>query len=849
MTTTPLRILAAALLLALWSAAAHAQSALTVLPQAGYDGFFRAGAWTPVIVRVTNQPSSGKPGDRDLDFAGRLVVRSTPEEEGMPAFDFSRDIEVPGFSSKVFFVYAKFPTDPNPNPPVLELRSDTGRLLSTYALNGLQTISESRTLVATLDAGNSSLQLPRLRSDLEYETRTRLGVDTLPDHWAGYDGADALVLPQWEEGKLTAPVREALMHWVAMGGHLVLLGGRHTGSYPPDGSPLLAAALDGSFRLVATQQGLAYEELGRDNRPEFAGEDTREESYIASRITPRDPSAQVLLATAAGEPLFIRERHGKGWLYFLAFDLETIGRNLDQRLASAWFGALPVPNLADHRFSYVGTLKRGWTQSDAPDAADGLRVLSADAGSPPNYLIISFICVVYAIVIGPLHFYLLGKRQRYELAWGTIPALVIVFSVLIYGLGRLTRGGLAIHREVALLETAAGESTGSLRRTAAVFTPNELNLSAFGAGTAPTLSDESRWSTFEGGRSFTTGMFGAFGQNVAPASGEAPQIVAQGGEVLVRSWRLRPYEVALLQERGPAELGGAVTAELRGAGAGGPPRLEGAVRNGTGMDFDEAYVVVSENSYALGPLAAGGEAALTESTAPKALVALLNEMALPPGEGEEAARQLNRYNAAVAVKSYFYPPVSGTSSFKTDPSGAWLIGLAYDGEPALRADIPDAERSEATVLLVRLPLPRPSSAEASVRLLGTAANSTFEFDALGRVRFHRSSFTVAFDPPEAAGVVLRPESLVLEVNDKPGTNQRLVYEAYDFAGPGWVRLGDGREKSLAPRGPGQMLSSPATGRVFLRATSEDATQDSNFGMFEPSEIRSLTPRFLYGPTR
>ena len=59
----------------------------------------------------------------------------------------------------------------------------------------------------------------------------------------------------------------------------------------------------------------------------------------------------------------------------------------------------------------------------------------------PDPLLITLFLLVYILVLGPINFIILRRMKRPELAWATVPALVIVFSVGAYLIGYGSRGG------------------------------------------------------------------------------------------------------------------------------------------------------------------------------------------------------------------------------------------------------------------------------------------------------------------------------------------------------------------------------------------------------------------------
>ncbi len=75
----------------------------------------------------------------------------------------------------------------------------------------------------------------------------------------------------------------------------------------------------------------------------------------------------------------------------------------------------------------------------ALEAAKSLTGLSL----PLSWMVCGFLGL-YVIILGPVNLFFLNKLRRRELAWVTIPVLVVVFSGIAFILGSQLRGGKPI---------------------------------------------------------------------------------------------------------------------------------------------------------------------------------------------------------------------------------------------------------------------------------------------------------------------------------------------------------------------------------------------------------------------
>jgi hypothetical protein len=75
------------------------------------------------------------------------------------------------------------------------------------------------------------------------------------------------------------------------------------------------------------------------------------------------------------------------------------------------------------------------------------------------------------MVIGPLNFLVLRAVKRRELAWVTVPALVLVFSCLSYGAGLMYRGRSPILNRLVLVQAWDGLPQAEARALVGVYSP------------------------------------------------------------------------------------------------------------------------------------------------------------------------------------------------------------------------------------------------------------------------------------------------------------------------------------------------------------------------------------------
>lgn len=295
----------------------------------------------------------------------------------------------------------------------------------------------------------------------------------LPDHWFGYSSVDILVWRRPDPSGLSAEQQEALRGWLAAGGTVVIsLGDNHanwTASPLADLMPLEAHGLASSRSAL----NAIWEIAGSGLAPGVGkGADDDGGGLPFVDVVP-GPGSRTALADAEDHPLVLVGNPGAGHLVLLTFDVGAgeLRGGFDRalfwrRLLGLWevapsgdgfsyatvFDAqpgiagppieLPAGNCAAFAETAgvytppesVGQndLRYNIGVSDSPSAwwSSMVGKLAQFAAASP--LSLNFIVVfglLYLFFIGPFDFLVLRKAGKPMLTWVTFPVLAIGFSV------------------------------------------------------------------------------------------------------------------------------------------------------------------------------------------------------------------------------------------------------------------------------------------------------------------------------------------------------------------------------------------------------------------------------------
>lgn len=395
---------------------AHAQSeGVTLSAAAGFDGYCKDERWIPIRVQVENNGP-------DLDAS--VVVSYENFNGGVTTT--TAQAQLPTSSRKAFFVYI--------------FADGSLRNFTVSALDGKTVVQKTK--LATSCLGNDILLVgvisdsPRAFDGLSDMTpltgatrSAQLQIADLPERYQAWESLDALVISNADTGALSAAQKQALESWLANGGKLLVTGGTQWQKTTAGLSEFLPVEVNSTRNLADLSSLSAYVE---DESPLNA-------ESIVTVGTMREGSQA--LVEQNGVPIFSQRSVGLGSVYFLAADPSVSPLAGWQGMTTLYEQSLatrpPLPPWAKSSFD-------SYTINQALGAMKQL--------SMPPILYICGLLVLYVFVMGPVNFLALRRAKRRELAWLTIPMLVILFSCVFYGSGFFYRGNKPILNRLLIMQ-------------------------------------------------------------------------------------------------------------------------------------------------------------------------------------------------------------------------------------------------------------------------------------------------------------------------------------------------------------------------------------------------------------
>jgi hypothetical protein len=432
-------------------AAPPAQSGLTMDAVLGFDGYFREGVTAPVRVTVSNDGP-------DLEAEIQIALPGSYLASTADAL-YVRPVSLPSRSRKLEYLYVPGSSDLR-SAQVLLVRD--GNVLARATLRG-DSAEPGDVLIGLLSSRPSTLDLLAGVHVPSATTRVAaLTLDALPPHTAGWDALSALIVDDVDTTPLSEAQRAALDAWIERGGHLIVAGGPGWQSAAAGLDALLPAAATGTVRLDALP-GLATVNAA----PLAPG------PYVLAALNLR-PGAQIALSQG-DTPLIVWSRRGAGRVTVLA--LSTTTAPLDN-----WGGGLDLWK-SDILLETLANPQPPPPTENVNAATEALRTLPG-LELPPALDILGFL-LLYVLAIGPLNYFVLRRLRKPELAWITIPALVVLFTTVTYITGFQFRGTTPTLHRLAVVSARAGAARAQADLLVGLYSPQRRSYDLRVAGRLP----------------------------------------------------------------------------------------------------------------------------------------------------------------------------------------------------------------------------------------------------------------------------------------------------------------------------------------------------------------------------
>lgn len=415
---------------------------ISLVVEAGYDGYFRENQWLPLIIRARND---------GVDVAGRLVVRPETSSDAVTN-TFSTPVSLPSGAQQTIFLYVTARSFASQLR--VELIDANGFVVAAQPAS-VQAVQPRDSLYVVLtESAAGSLDLTGARFGNANAYQANWAVADVPDRASALDAVDVIVFTDVDTGALSTAQRRALAEWVTAGGHLVVTGGPNWQGTAAGLGDLLPFQPSGT----ATLESLApLGEWLAVNDNEVRALDAA--SVVSTgTLTER---ARALVTADDNLPLLVRHTVGDGTVDYLTADPNTQPLRGWGRLPDLWY------TLQATRASTPGW-SHGFGNWD--QAARAVEILPGFDPLPDILPLFGFLAA-YIVLIGPINYLILNRINRREWAWITIPVLILIFSIASWQFGSNLRGNEAILNRLAVVQTWPGSSAAQVDGLVGLLSP------------------------------------------------------------------------------------------------------------------------------------------------------------------------------------------------------------------------------------------------------------------------------------------------------------------------------------------------------------------------------------------
>lgn len=394
-----------------------------------FNGYFKYGEWLPLHIELEN------PG-QDIDAIVRVRV-----QRNTGGVTFTAPVSLPSGAHKRITLYIL----PNNFSHSLDVELVQDKEVITTQKTDIHPIMNINVFIGLAATNYQALSLLK---GIEYPNNMRpvevmnVPTEQFPERIEGLRSIDVLVFNDIDTSKLSPKQVSALHSWVHAGGRLVIGGGagasRTLSGLPED---LLPVKLVGEQKVAGeTLAPLAV----------FAG---------AKSIPVDNPiilSKMVLTngASLVGDsdlPLIGESQHGLGFVDFVALDLSSVPFDGWSNTVEFWEALLK--SREDYFNAPSDLSERSLRASNMIYPLSNIPSMEI-----PSIKWLAIILGIYIIIIGPVNYLVLKKKNRLHLAWVTIPSITLLFSAAAFSSGYLMRGTDILIHKIGIVEIQTDES-------------------------------------------------------------------------------------------------------------------------------------------------------------------------------------------------------------------------------------------------------------------------------------------------------------------------------------------------------------------------------------------------------
>jgi len=371
--------------------------------------------------------------------------------------------------------------------------------------------------------------------------------EDLPEKSWLYNHLNVLVLGNLDEKNITDEQIAAIREWVQHGGVLIL-------SAAGDHQQLIEEFAD----ILPFKQGNS----GIQTNMQLLKDLTGAERLPVSSLAVHDKNL----------PLLFTKKWGAGLFVYANYDVTAEPLASWQYNRQLWHSLLKKHGYGDRPQDF-GMLYRSGTMAELSRLIPGVSTPSAEK--------LAVIWLVYLLVVAPLLYLVLKRKDRREWAWAIIPAVAIFMSLGVYGFGKI---------QVAKRDAAYSVSNIQIQD------PNLAHIQTV-TSFLTLKGGEVAYRTEKDVRTIP------FDRRTDMWMGSAQILQQEDGSKMVAFENVPYLSMKQAFAMGPRKDAGAFAADLHVE----DNQINGKVKNNTSFDLEETYLALGQQRLPIGPLKRGEE--------------------------------------------------------------------------------------------------------------------------------------------------------------------------------------------------------------------------------------------------
>lgn len=412
------------------SYAGDLKHALDVKVELSTGKFIKYNATIPVTVDITNLEG---------DFKGKLeLVYPRGYRSSLDVNSYYRDISVPRNGKKRFFLYIP---KTSYYTSKIDIRIKKGNDYKEYPVsyNTLQN-NDKIVLIINKEKGGFAY-LSEFKSLMPQNTSLNIVYpesQLLPEAWKAYDNVDYILINNLPALNLEPEKQRAILDYAAAGGTVIFSSNLDPGEF--------------NNSVFKDYLPIVPEKTTTLDKDEIVF------NQAETVITTGKVNGEVLYAHE-NNPLLIQGKLGEGSIFFVTAD----------------FSRKPFKPEFEEKEIWTRIFRASEAVTANNLHVDNARVLAnlPEMASPPLDKIF-WALLVYIVLIGPVNYFYLKKKDKLMNMFITVPIAALIFSTGIFFMGYAVKGSKILLRKFNIVYISEGQPVGFVDSVVSLFSPAKI---------------------------------------------------------------------------------------------------------------------------------------------------------------------------------------------------------------------------------------------------------------------------------------------------------------------------------------------------------------------------------------